>query len=563
MSLKYTTVPSKRLAESITASASSFRLTDILHWTGSNLTAADFGTQCFAVFRDVNSTVMEIMEIDPATIASSSITITRRGLNFTGDLTTESSARKLTWVKGTTIVELGSPSPQLFQFLKEYIDGIAIAGSPDASDTTKGIIEMATQAETDAGTQSGGTGARLVVDPSRVRAKAYHDYAADAGGTDAYAITITPAITAYAAGQIFTFKANTANTGPATLNVSALGAKNIKKNYNEDLITGDIVANQIVTVIYDGTNMQVLSKLPTAPPVVKFFGKLFGDQTTQFDITNPAGTTFRYTYDGTGTDPGISSSTVAIGDKVNIWSDSFSTTANNLTNGTVTGVGANYFEVTNASGGAEANKTLSTGYLQIYTPTYTKPTGLRAINFRILSGAGGGANATGNGGGGGAGGLYAQGIIAASAIGATETVTIGDGGAGGAAGGANNGADGGSTSFGALVIAGGGKGGTGSGGIIGALTGSQITGVVISAQRGEASTGDTGPTPDFANSGKGGGSPFGDGGQARITATSGASGVMAGTSGRGHGGGGSGAIATSVAGGHGTPGLLIIEEYFS
>lgn len=146
---------------------------------------------------------------------------------------------------------------------KLYVDGVALSGAPDASTTQKGMAEEATQAEVDAGTAAG-SAARLFQNPSTIRAKKYHDYAADAGGTDAYAITLSPVITAYSAGQVFTFKANTANTGAATLNVNALGAITIKKNYNSDLADGDIKANQIVTVVYDGTNMQLVS--PVANP---------------------------------------------------------------------------------------------------------------------------------------------------------------------------------------------------------------------------------------------------------------------------------------------------------
>jgi hypothetical protein len=82
-------------------------------------------------------------------------------------------------------------------------------------------------------------------------------YAADSVGTDAYAITLSPALAAYAVGQQFVFSAGTANTGAATLNVSGLGAKTIKKNYNVDLSDGDIAQNQMITVIYDGTNFQM------------------------------------------------------------------------------------------------------------------------------------------------------------------------------------------------------------------------------------------------------------------------------------------------------------------
>jgi len=74
-------------------------------------------------------------------------------------------------------------------------------------------------------------------------------------------------------------------------------------------------------------------------------GSVIGDSTTQFDVSNPAGNTYRYTYDGTGTDPGISDSdsSFRIGDEVTI-------IATNMASGnegkfTLTGVGNNYFEV--------------------------------------------------------------------------------------------------------------------------------------------------------------------------------------------------------------------------
>lgn len=54
-------------------------------------------------------------------------------------------------------------------------------------------------------------------------------YAEATGAVNTFAITLTPAPTAYTAGQKFTFKANLANTGTATLNVNGLGAKTIKK----------------------------------------------------------------------------------------------------------------------------------------------------------------------------------------------------------------------------------------------------------------------------------------------------------------------------------------------
>lgn len=90
------------------------------------------------------------------------------------------------------------------------------------------------------------------------------EYAEDAGSTDSYAITVADVSNPYQTGMVYYFKANTANTGAATLNINSAGAKTIKKNSTADLATGDIIASQMVAVIYDGTNFQLLSHVPSS-----------------------------------------------------------------------------------------------------------------------------------------------------------------------------------------------------------------------------------------------------------------------------------------------------------
>lgn len=88
------------------------------------------------------------------------------------------------------------------------------------------------------------------------------NYCADAGSTDAYACSLTPAITAYTTGQVVYVKANTANTGAATLALNGLAVKSIKKTYGgvtTALGDNDIRAGQIVGLVYDGTNFQMQS----------------------------------------------------------------------------------------------------------------------------------------------------------------------------------------------------------------------------------------------------------------------------------------------------------------
>lgn len=84
-------------------------------------------------------------------------------------------------------------------------------------------------------------------------------YAADSGAADAYVVTLSPALDEYITGMPITFKAANANTGASTIDVNELGAKTIKKNGSEDLAVGDILAGQIVTIVYDGTNFQLMA----------------------------------------------------------------------------------------------------------------------------------------------------------------------------------------------------------------------------------------------------------------------------------------------------------------
>lgn len=93
-------------------------------------------------------------------------------------------------------------------------------------------------------------------------------YAADTGTTNTFAVALAPAATAYAAGMTVTFKALHANTGASTINVNSLGAKSLKKVNGSALESGDIQVGQVATVVYDGTNFQLVNTLPISPTYV-------------------------------------------------------------------------------------------------------------------------------------------------------------------------------------------------------------------------------------------------------------------------------------------------------
>ena len=83
------------------------------------------------------------------------------------------------------------------------------------------------------------------------------------GSADTYTASPSPTITAYATGMEFNLKVNADNTGASTLNVSAVGAKNIKKydgaGSKVDLEAGDLQQDQYYKVIYDGTDFILLN----------------------------------------------------------------------------------------------------------------------------------------------------------------------------------------------------------------------------------------------------------------------------------------------------------------
>ena len=174
--------------------------------------------------------------------------------------------------------------------------------------------------------------------------------------------------------------------------------------------------------------------------------------------------------------------------------------------------------------------------------TYTKPAGLKHVRVQVWGGGASGACTTDVNGecGGGGGGGYFERVFLATEIGATETVTIGAGGA--AVSGFVNGNAGGTTTFGSLMtVFGGGAGAQSSAGGGGGGGGGML------AVGGNASGGTAGTAGDVLSGG---------GGASGVNAGGGGNTASAGAGGGGgngvHGGGGGGGVGTSNAAAGGT-----------
>lgn len=200
-------------------------------------------------------------------------------------------------------------------------------------------------------------------------------------------------------------------------------------------------------------------------------------------------------------------------------------------------------------GGSPVNLTVFTA-----NGTWTKPANLKAVIVKVIGGGGNGGAATGqtaggsakapipgytgSGGGGGSGG-YSEKRILASALGATETVTIGPAGSTSSFGTHATATGGAAGAAGANSAGAGGAGGLGASGDINSRGSAGTTGFMS------------------YNGGIGGSSVFGGG-----AAATGGVGANGGPYGGGASGAFRGASTGTNAGGTGASGVVIIEEYF-
>lgn len=207
---------------------------------------------------------------------------------------------------------------------------------------------------------------------------------------------------------------------------------------------------------------------------------------------------------------------------------------------------------------------LPTRQIFVTSGTWTRPLGCKLIRVTVLGGGGGGGGGDGASSqasiaGGGASGGFAIKWIDVTAI-SSVSVTVGALGAGGAAG-ANDGTTGGTSSFGAHCSATGGEGGS-----------SSAAAATPGAQRG--GNGGTGTNGDINGGGAVGASGIRLSGTASVPGT-GASSIMggggqwagnaSGGSATGFGAGGAAGHSnntTDRAGGDGTPGIVIVEEFY-
>ncbi|MFZ6653791.1 hypothetical protein [Undibacterium sp. TJN19] len=83
--------------------------------------------------------------------------------------------------------------------------------------------------------------------------------ATESGTASAHVLTPATALIAYTTGLMLLYRPVNAGTGALTVNVSSLGAKAVKTLLGADPTSGDIMANQPLLLMYDGTNFVIIA----------------------------------------------------------------------------------------------------------------------------------------------------------------------------------------------------------------------------------------------------------------------------------------------------------------
>jgi hypothetical protein len=389
-------------------------------------------------------------------------------------------------------------------------------------------------------------------------------YANDIGVANAYAAAVFPIPASLVAGMGVRIKIANPNSGASTFNLNGLGTNPIIRASGAAVTTGDILANEVLALLFDGANWQIENYIGFGSGGTNNFFSATGLPYCVDSSVTPSVITAPFS-------PIITAPSLVGGLTVEV------KLANTVTGPTTITVNSLPTKnVVNPDGSPIQNGQFQVGEvllliydgvqfqagwpqerinnLQVLTAsgTYTPTAGTRKA-LVIATGAGGAGGVALSCAGGAGAGLTA---IVLVTITGTVVCTIGAGGIGTTASpsGSAVGGNGGTTSFGAFAIAPGGQGGPGEdlgghGGLAAGGTGTML----INGGDGMTSYSGSG-----FGSGNGGPSFWGGGGSGYSFTEN-----LGGHAGQAYGSGGGGADsgAGNRTGGNGAPGVILVLEF--
>jgi microcystin-dependent protein len=145
--------------------------------------------------------------------------------------------------------------------LNDIASGLTTSLAYDGQTAPVANLPMATYAHTGVGNATVRT---MYASAGQVQDGTFQ-FLTSVAGTNSITGIAPISMTALVAGQTFRFVAAATNTSGVTLNINSIGVKSITKNGTIALTANDILINSVVTVIYDGTQFQLLNPATTVP----------------------------------------------------------------------------------------------------------------------------------------------------------------------------------------------------------------------------------------------------------------------------------------------------------
>lgn len=253
----------------------------------------------------------------------------------------------------------------------DLANGLSTAITKDGQTTVTNNIPMAGFKITGLGAATVGTDAARY---SQIQGGT--DKLITVSGTDTLTGSMTPTLTAYAAGNQFSFVVANTNTGAVTINIDGVGSKSITRTGSTALVAGDLVANQVALIEYDGTRFQLLN----------------GNSFTNLNVSGnetvggTLGVTGATTLSAALTYGGVTLTNAVTGTGKMVLDTSPTIATPTVTNPTVT----NYVESVVAIGNSSTSQTLSltNGTVQTVTLTgnctFTMPTATAGKSFILI-----------------------------------------------------------------------------------------------------------------------------------------------------------------------------------
>ncbi|CAB4166714.1 Coiled stalk of trimeric autotransporter adhesin [uncultured Caudovirales phage] len=174
----------------------------------------------------------------------------------------------------------------------DFQGGINQCLNKDGSNAATGNLNIGSNRLTNV---SAGTARTDAINLSQVQDNSLLWGGTSGGTANAQTLTLAPIITAYVAGQRYSFIAGFTNTAAATLNINGVGTKSIFNAATGAAIgAGEIVATRAYEVLYDGTQFLLLNDVtPIQNGDYIWLGTTGGTATAQTASATPAITAYK------------------------------------------------------------------------------------------------------------------------------------------------------------------------------------------------------------------------------------------------------------------------------